>query len=116
MSVDPHWNFFAQHTVTLCNSHQLACICLSLRGQVDKLARDKIGIRVLSRICEQTFASQEAMELLLEVSEHLLDYVDHENANYVVSKLLENFDSFPGMDEAMQECTSRPSLYVCVCV
>jgi hypothetical protein len=115
MSVDPHWNFFVQHMVTLCNSHQLDFICLSLRGQADELARHSIGCRVLSRICEQACASQEAMELLTEVSRNLLDYVDHKNANYVVSKLLENFDSFPGMDEVIQSCTSRPSL-CCVCM
>ena len=108
LSMDKNWNFMVQHIVTLCDPVQLDVICILLRGHADELARHRIGCRVLCRICEQAHASAGARALLLELACDLSVYVDDENANFVVLKLLENVESFPGMDETLRLCCERP--------
>ena len=118
MSLDKNWNFMVQHIVTLCDPAQLDVICLRLRGQADRLARHRIGCRVLCRVCEQTHTSSGARALLLELSDKLLTYLEDENANFVISKLLENFDYFPGLDEVLFVCAQKPdkSHFVICCL
>jgi len=108
LSKDKHWNFVVQHIVTLCDPAQLEVICLLLGGRAAELALHRIGCRVLCRVCEQAHACAGALTLLSELSGDLRAYVEDENANFVVLKLLENVESFPGMDQLLLQCCEQP--------
>ena len=110
MAVDPNWNFLLQHIVTLCDIRQLEVVCSRLSGHVCKLARHRIGCRILCRICEQGKFSEATFQLLLELASDISEHITHSFSNFVVVKILENFQDFPGMDAALMSCATRWSV------
>ena len=107
MATDPNWNFLLQHIVTLCDARQLDLFCVQLTGRVVELSRHRIGCRVLCRIAEQGKHSEAAFRLLSELASDISEHIEHRYSNFVVTKILENFDAFPGMDAALQTCAER---------
>ena len=108
LCMDMHWNFVVQHIVALCDSEQLDEICLRLQGNADRLARHRIGCRILCRICEQGCASPKVHTFLSELLHKLFSYVDDVNGNFVISKLIENFECFPGREDVLLMCARQP--------
>jgi len=107
MATDPHWNFVLQHIVTLCDARQLDLICARLSGRAVELSRHRIGCRVLCRICEQGKFSGAAFRLLTELASDISEHIEHRYSNFVVTKILEHFEDFPGMDAALHSCAAR---------
>jgi hypothetical protein len=107
MATDPNWNFLLQHIVTLCDARQLELFCVQLTGRVVELSRHQIGCRVLCRIAEQGKHSEAAVRLLCELASDISEHIEHRYGNFVVTKILENFEDFPNMDGALQTCAER---------
>ena len=113
MAKDPSWNFLLQHIVTLCDARQLDLFCVQLKGRVAELSRNRIGCRVLCRICEQGKHSEAACRLLSELASDISEHIEHRYSNFVVTKILENIENFPGMDAALQTCAERSGNSCC---
>ena len=113
MATDPNWNFLLQHIVTLCDARQLDLFCVQLKGRVAELSRNRIGCRVLCRICEQGKHSEAACRLLSELASDISEHIEHRYSNFVVTKILENIENFPGMDAALQTCAERSGNSCC---
>jgi len=107
MATDPNWNFLLQHIVTLCDGRQLDLFCVQLTGRVVELSRHRIGCRLLCRIAEQGKHSEATFRLLSELASDISEHIEHRYSNFVVTKILENFEDFPGMDAALQTCAER---------
>lgn len=112
MATDPNWNFLLQHIVTLCDARQLDLFCVQLTGHVVDLSRHRIGCRVLCRIAEQGKHSEAAFRLLSELASDISEHIEHRYSNFVLTKILENFENFPGMDAALQTCAERSGDYL----
>jgi len=108
MATDPQWNFLIQHVITLCSRSQLEVFCERLFGRTLDLAKHVIGCRLLCRICEQGRFSMIARRLLQELSGDMSTLIMHRFGNFVVLKILEHFDNFPGVEEAVTLCAQRP--------
>ena len=114
MATDPNWNFLLQHIVTLCDARQLDVFCVQLMGRVVELSRHRIGCRVLCRICEQGKHSEAALQLLSELASDISEHIKHRYSNFVVIKILESFEDFPGMGAALQTCAERSGISCCL--
>ena len=104
LATDPHWNFLLQHLVTLCTAAQLEVFCARLSGRALELSKHCIGCRLLCRVCEQGKFLEGARRLLEELANDISELIVHRYGNFVVMKIMENFENFSGVDEALMTC------------
>jgi len=101
---DLHGNHAAQLLVIFATREELSDICARLRGHALKLAKNRFGCRVLSRIVEQHFSHGCCEELLQELVPKLSELATHRFGYHVVKRLLEWGSVLPGLKELLDDC------------